>query len=199
MRAYVCVCVHPCTHSQWGNNSPWWFRTAYKAHLQLHTHTLLCHALTFQNPYAVTDMRHQLLCCTCEFNRGKFRRDCSNLPVYFHQRQHHHVNSFPKLVAKLDFSKWVIESPGCRQAWWTQVLAWKWAPLNAARATFPLACTSLPWCLVLTLWPSQSSCPLLSQFWCLYSVYVNECKEIKVQAVTSSRPTEEGCHWSALC
>ena len=39
-------------------------------------------------------MRRQLLCCTCEFNRGKFRWNCSNLPVYFHQWQQYHINSF---------------------------------------------------------------------------------------------------------
>lgn len=130
----VCVCVHPCTRSQWGNNSPWWFRTAYKEHLQLQPPPF-CHALTFQNPYVVTDMGHQLPCRTCEFNRGKFRRNRSNLPVYFHQEQHHHVNAFPKLMVRLDFSKWMIESPGCRQAWWAQVAVWKLAPPNPAHGT----------------------------------------------------------------
>lgn len=94
-----------------------------------------CHALTFQNPYVVTDMGHQLPCRTCEFNRGKFRRNRSNLPVYFHQEQHHHVNAFPKLMVRLDFSKWMIESPGCRQAWWAQVAVWKLAPPNPAHGT----------------------------------------------------------------
>lgn len=154
---------HMCTHVQWETILLDDLGAAYKAHLQLTAPIplLFGHGLTFQNPYVVTDMRRQLLGCTCEFNRSKFRRNCSDLPVHFHQWQQYHANSFSKLMVRYSFLN----------GWWIMLTAvWhedqsaglEADSLSSAHEILTSGLHGSLWILVLTFLPSQSSCLLLS-------------------------------------
>lgn len=140
-------------------------------------------------------MRRQLLGCTCEFNRGKFRRNCSDLPVYFHQWQQYHANSFfqadgeARLLLMDDGSCWLQSGMRIRSA------GLEADSLSSAHETWPLGYMAPSWILVLTFLPSQSSCLLLSLL-CVGGWIQRDHGAGDFYCV--SNPTAGGWHWCAV-
>jgi hypothetical protein len=120
-------------------------------------------ALSLWNPYVVTDRRLWVLACTCEFNGVKLRWNLLNLTEYFHQRQHHHLNSFSQLVVILSLFLDDWES----KRWLQPDMMSTGASLETGPGEPSAICIALldsnMWCLNAT----QTSCLLVPPCWYL--------------------------------